>query len=176
MNFIYIGHLLLIPTNLGYGTILTAACALQSCSASVFYSYICTKNPLRAAYPLHTVIQAYNNIWLRAASRMCMSLLCVSFRLTVISPVSDPCILVSTLFSNTLDPSYELRFKWETTLLEDYWWSSHFVSSWSEIECRSGTFLILMATAVWHFRGRADSVTFGVSRIAYRSCIIPTGL
>jgi hypothetical protein len=29
-------HVLLIPTNLGYGTVLTAACARQSCSASDF--------------------------------------------------------------------------------------------------------------------------------------------
>jgi hypothetical protein len=29
-------HLLLIPTNLGYGTVLTAACARQGCSASGF--------------------------------------------------------------------------------------------------------------------------------------------
>jgi hypothetical protein len=32
-------HLLLIRTNLGYGTVLTAACARQGCSATDYYYY-----------------------------------------------------------------------------------------------------------------------------------------
>jgi hypothetical protein len=32
-------HLLLSRTNLGYGTVLTAACARQGCSASGYYYY-----------------------------------------------------------------------------------------------------------------------------------------
>jgi hypothetical protein len=32
-------HLLLIRTNLGHGTVLTAACARQACSAKDYYYY-----------------------------------------------------------------------------------------------------------------------------------------
>jgi hypothetical protein len=32
-------HLLLIRTNLGYGTVLTAACARRGCSAIYYYYY-----------------------------------------------------------------------------------------------------------------------------------------
>jgi hypothetical protein len=35
-------HLLLIRTNLGYGTVLTAACARQGCSASVLVVFFFT--------------------------------------------------------------------------------------------------------------------------------------
>jgi hypothetical protein len=38
-------HLLLIRTNLGYGTVLTAACARQGCSASgLFVFFLCPQN------------------------------------------------------------------------------------------------------------------------------------
>jgi hypothetical protein len=33
------GHLLLICTDLGYGTVLTVACTRQGCSASDYYKY-----------------------------------------------------------------------------------------------------------------------------------------
>jgi hypothetical protein len=35
----YASHLHLIRTNLGYGTVLTAACARQGCSAIYYYYY-----------------------------------------------------------------------------------------------------------------------------------------
>jgi hypothetical protein len=46
-------HLLLIHTNLGYGTVLTAACAHQGCNAIDYYYY----------YYLHHHYYYYNYLW-----------------------------------------------------------------------------------------------------------------